>query len=360
MNRIEALCGIIRSHDADAMLLTGEINLRYVTGETIIEGFCLLLADGTALYVTDGRYIEVAEKLLQPQGFQVLLSSAAKSQREYRQELLQEHSVTNLLYEDDVMTMQQFKVMHDSCKDIRFFGIGNAISELRAQKSQEELDCIAHAQRIAEDALSKLLPDLQAGITERQAAAKLDYLMAMGGSEKPSFDTIMLFGENTSKPHGVPSDRALRKGDFITIDFGAVWHGYHSDMTRTFAYGFATDEMQAVYAAVLRAQDAALAQAKVGNPCCEMHKAAAQTLADAGYGEYFTHSLGHSVGLEIHEMPVAALRCTEPLKNGVVMTNEPGVYIAGKFGVRIEDMLVIDGDAPRNLTRYPKELTILK
>ena len=360
MNKIAALSAVVHEENADAMFLSSDVSLIYATGVTALEGQCIIFADNTAVFITDGRYIEVAEKRLEPLGFQVICRKTSAPARNLLAELLAEHAVHKLLYEDAVLTVQEFAQLREQLPDIQeFLPASRRLGVLRACKSEEEIDAIEKAQRIAEAAFARLLPKLRAGITEREAAARLNYYMAILGSEKPSFDTIMLFGENTSKPHGTPSDRALKAGDFITMDFGAVCEGYHSDMTRTVAFGYATDEMREVYETVLRAQAAAEAAAKEGRRCCEMHSAAADVIAEAGFGEYFTHALGHTVGLEIHEYPVASPRCEELLQNGMVMTDEPGIYIAGKFGVRIEDMLVIDGDTPRNLTKCPKELLII-
>ena len=340
------------------MLLTGEVNLTYLTQMTGLEGQCLILPDDTAVFITDGRYTEAAEQNLIPRGFRVLTRSNLSGMYDYLRSVLEQYEIRKLMYEDDVLTVFDFALMREQLQ-LNFQPIGDRIKRLRACKSAEEVACIVRAQRIAEAALERLLPELHAGITEREAAAKLNYYMALGGSEKPSFDTILLFGENTSKPHGVPSDRALREGDFILADFGAVYQGYHSDMTRTVAYGFATDEMRQVYETVLAAQEAAAKAAREGMLCCNMHEAAANVIAEAGFGAYFTHALGHSVGLEIHETPVASPRCEKPLTCGIVMTDEPGIYMPGKFGVRIEDMLLIEGDTPRNLTAFPKTLRIL-
>lgn len=358
LNRIPALSAILREEDADAMLLTGEVNLTYITQMTGLEGQCLILPDDTAIFVTDGRYTEAAEQKLIPRGFTVLTRSNMSAMYDYLRSVLEQHDIRRLMYEDDVLTVSDFALMREQLQ-LSFQPVGDRIRKLRACKSPEEVDCIVRAQRIAEAALERLLPKLHAGITEREAAAMLNYYMALGGSEKPSFDTILLFGENTSKPHGVPSDRALKEGDFVLADFGAVYQGYHSDMTRTVAYGYATDEMRQVYETVLAAQEAAAKAAREGMLCCNMHEAAANVIAEAGYGAYFTHALGHSVGLEIHETPVASPRCEKPLTRGIVMTDEPGIYMPGKFGVRIEDMLLIEGDTPRNLTAFPKTLRIL-
>ncbi|MBP0976164.1 MAG: aminopeptidase P family protein [Oscillospiraceae bacterium] len=358
MNRIEALAAVVREEGCDALLLTGEVNLIYVTKATALEGQCLIFPDGRAIFVTDGRYIENAEQQLIPLGFDVITRPQTTSLYEFLQTLLRENGIQKLMYEDDVLTVDEFAVMRELL-GISFQPVRKKVRSLRANKSEEEIACIIRAQRIAETALERLLPELHTGITEREAAARLNYYMALGGSEKPSFDTILLFGENTSKPHGVPGDRALQEGDFILADFGAVYQGYHSDMTRTVAYKSATDEMRKVYETVLAAQAAAQAAARENMLCSDMHNAAAEVIAAAGYGQYFTHALGHSVGLEIHESPVASPRCNTPLTRGIVMTDEPGIYMAGKFGVRIEDMLVITDDVPRNLTLFPKEFTVL-
>ena len=358
MNRIAALAEIIRSAKADAMLLTGEVNLMYALKATALEGQCLVLADGSAVFVTDGRYTEAAEAELCPRGFRVVTRTNTSGLYDYLRALLEEHEVKELMYEDDVLTVDQFAFIREKLP-CSFHPIGRSILALRARKSEEEIADIITAQRIAEQALARLLPELYTGMTEREAAARLNYYMALLGSEKPSFDTILLFGESTSRPHGVPGDRKLRSGDFVLADFGAVYHGYHSDMTRTVAYGSATDEMRKVYETVLSAQKAAQEAASAGRLCNELHFAAAKVIEDAGYGDCFTHALGHSVGLEIHEMPVAAPRCEDVLCDGIVMTDEPGIYMPGKFGVRIEDMLVISGKAAVNLTKFPKELQIL-
>lgn len=358
MNRIEALADAVREESADALLLTGEVNLIYVTKATALEGQCLIFPDSKAIFVTDGRYTETAEQQLIPLGFEVITRPQSTSLYEFLRTLLSDHNVQKLMYEDDVLTVDEFAVMRELL-GISFLPVRAKIRKLRANKSEEEIACIIRAQRIAEAALQRLLPELHTGMTEREAAARLNYYMALGGSEKPSFDTILLFGENTSKPHGVPGDRALRSGDFVLADFGAVYRGYHSDMTRTVAYGAATDEMRKVYETVLQAQAAAQTAARENMLCSDMHHAAAEVIEAAGYGQFFTHALGHSVGLEIHESPAATPRCNTPLTRGIVMTDEPGIYMAGKFGVRIEDMLVITDDLPRNLTQFPKEFTVL-
>ena len=204
-----------------------------------------------------------------------------------------------------------------------------------------------------------ILDFIKPGMTEKHVTLELDYYMLSHGADGLSFETIAVSGKNSSKPHGVPSDKKIEKGDFVTMDFGAVVEGYHSDMTRTVAVGFVTDEQKNVYETVLKAQAAAQAAASSGVCCADVDKAARDVIENAGYGEYFNHSTGHGVGVEIHEYPRLSRLCKTALSVGNVVTDEPGIYIPEKFGVRIEDMLLITENGCENLTRAPKELIIL-
>ncbi|MBQ1183110.1 MAG: aminopeptidase P family protein, partial [Clostridia bacterium] len=197
------------------------------------------------------------------------------------------------------------------------------------------------------------------GVTEREVAAFLEYKMKSYGSEMPSFDTIVVSGVKSAMPHGVPDGKQIEAGDFITFDFGAVVNGYHSDMTRTVAVGLATDKMQIVYDTVLKAQMAAEKMVKSGIKCSAVDKAAREVISNAGYGKYFTHSTGHGIGLEIHEAPTVSQLSESVLEAGNVISNEPGIYIDGEFGVRIEDMLFVTDNGSKNLTNCKKSLIIL-
>ena len=202
------------------------------------------------------------------------------------------------------------------------------------------------AQGIAERALEDILKEVRPGVTEKEIAARLQYLMLHYGASDMSFDPIVVSGANGSLPHGVPSEKELQAGEFVTMDFGCIYGGYCSDMTRTVAVGSVTKEMERVYKTVLSAQEAGIAAARA-------------VIQEAGYGEYFTHSFGHGVGVEIHEAPNAAASNEKPLPAGAVISAEPGIYIPGKLGVRIEDVILITPEGRRNLTKAPKELLIL-
>ena len=226
-------------------------------------------------------------------------------------------------------------------------------------KSEYEVECVIKAQRIAEKAFQETLNFIKVGVTEREIAAFLEYKMKCYGSEMPSFDTIVVSGVKSAMPHGVPDGKLIEAGDFITFDFGAVINGYHSDMTRTVAVGFATDKMRNVYNTVLNAQLSAEKTVKAGVKCADVDKAAREIIANAGYGKYFTHSLGHGIGLEVHEAPTVSHMCETVLKAGNIISDEPGIYIEGEFGVRIEDMLFVTEDSSKNLTNCEKSLIIL-
>ena len=230
---------------------------------------------------------------------------------------------------------------------------------LRAVKDQAELDCMIQAQRIAEKALADILGEIRPGVTEKEIAALLLYKMLHYGAEDKSFDPIVVSGANGSLPHGVPSEKPIQAGEFVTMDFGCKFGGYCSDMTRTVAVGHVMEEMETVYNTVLKAQLAGIAAAKADVTGAAVDGAARRVIADAGYGPYFGHSFGHSVGVEIHENPNATPSNSKPLPAGAVISAEPGIYLPGKLGVRIEDVIVITEQGCQNITLAPKELLIL-
>ena len=230
---------------------------------------------------------------------------------------------------------------------------------LRSVKDGEELDAMVAAQRIAERALDQILGEIRPGVTEKEIAARLQYLMLHYGAENMSFDPIVVSGPNGSLPHGVPGERVIQNGEFVTMDFGCIYHGYCSDMTRTVAVGFATEEMQRVYHTVLSSQEAGIRAARAGVTGREVDGAARAVITAAGYGDYFGHSFGHGVGVEIHEAPNASPMNEKPLPAGAVISAEPGIYLPGKLGVRIEDVILLTEEGCKDLTKAPKELIIL-
>ena len=215
------------------------------------------------------------------------------------------------------------------------------------------------AQQIADKAFAEVLPRIKMGMSELELQAELIYCMYKNGAHGLSFDPIVVSGPNSSMPHGVAGERKIQDGDFITMDFGVLYNGYCSDMTRTVAMGHVTEEMEKVYNTVLAAQLAGLAVTKAGVPGQEIDAAARKVIEDAGYGPYFGHGYGHSVGLEIHENPSPAGRNDQPMPLHAVASAEPGIYLPGQFGVRIEDCVIYTEDGYENLATSPKNLIVL-
>lgn len=341
--------------ELDALLLTGESNCFYATG-FLGEGVTVVTKRG-AHYITDSRYTEAAEKTIGAAA-KVWEMSRENPMSALIRRALEEAGAVKVGFEEEVMTVAQHKVFSEklSCE---LLPASKLLTSLRGSKDEEEITLLVAAQKIAEGALEQLLKEIRVGMTEKEIAARLQYLMVSAGAEKLSFDTIVASGPNSSMPHAVPTERKIQKGDFITIDFGCVYGGYCSDMTRTFAIGEVSDEMRRVYNIVLEAQKAGIAAARAGISGKDIDGAAREVIEKAGYGKHFGHSLGHSLGIDIHESPNASPANEEPMPVGAVISAEPGIYLPGKFGVRIEDILVLDEDGCRNITAFPKKLLVI-
>ncbi len=338
-----------------ALIISPE-NRKYFTGFESSDGF-LIVSPDRAVFITDGRYIEAAEK--QSSNCEVRLLGKTYPQIA---ELLNEMSCSRLLVESTRMTVSTYNSLKGVLKKIPVSTdttLDTIINTLRSVKTEVEVENIVKAQRIAEDAFEHILKFIKVGVTEKEIALELDFYMLRHGGEGLSFETIAVSGANSSMPHGVPSDKRIENGDFITMDFGTIVNGYHSDMTRTVAVGFATDKMKNVYNAVLNAQQNCLDKIKAGISCKDGDEFARSIIKNAGYGQYFTHSTGHGVGVEIHEFPNLSPASDSILQVGNIVTVEPGIYIPEKFGVRIEDMALITENGCRNLTNAPKELIIV-
>jgi len=341
---------------ADCALITSDINRRYFTGMKSSAGIVLAFPEKMYLLI-DFRYIEKARATVKNAEVVELVSI-----RNQLDELLKKHNVRTMAIESETMTVKMLNGYRHFFNEVNIDdsdSLSNAINHLRAVKDDEEISCIRRAQEIAEKSLDELLPFIREGRTEREVALELNRLMFANGAEDLSFETIVLSGTNTSMPHGVPSDKRIQNGEFVLMDFGAVWNGYHSDMTRTICVGEPDDEMKKVYNIVLEAQTKALDYAKAGITGKELDKIARDIIEQAGYGENFGHSLGHGVGLEIHEKPNASPNNNGLLEKNSVVTVEPGIYIAGKFGVRIEDFVILTENGCYNLTKYAKNIISL-
>ena len=339
----------------EACLVTSPENRRYLTKFPSSDG-CLLITKTESVFLTDSRYIEAAQAAIKNCSSVELL----KSLKAQLPELCKKLGVTSIFTEAEKISVAEFKTFSEilpcPCKAEM---LDDAVTALRRIKTREEKEKILAAQAIAEKAFDNILGFIREGVTEKEIALELDYFMLRNGAEALSFETIAVSGANSSMPHGVPSDKKIEKGDFITLDFGAVVDGYHSDMTRTLAVGAVSSKQAEVYETVLRAQLASLESLAAGVTCKAADAAARDIITAAGYGENFGHGTGHGVGIEIHEAPRLSPKSDAVLIPGDVITVEPGIYIPGEFGVRIEDMAFITANGCENLTKTPKSLIII-
>jgi Xaa-Pro aminopeptidase len=339
----------------DALLVTDHRNVRYLTGFSGSAGF-VVLTDSLTL-ITDGRYAEQAAGELAAAGVEadIRIGLTEDAQREAASEVLA--GVTRLgLEADDVSWARQQSFASKWFPDAELVATSQLVEEARALKDDAEVARIERASQIADRALATLRPMLNNGPTELEAAIELDHLMRRGGAEGPSFPTIVASGPNSARPHHQPGGRTLIEGDLVVFDFGALVDGYASDMTRTFVLGEPTARQAEMIGVVTAAQRAGVAAVANGVETSEVDRACRTVISDAGMGEHFTHGTGHGVGLAIHEIPFLGTTSTATLRTGNVVTVEPGVYIAGFGGVRVEDSVLVTAHGCRPLTLYPKDL----
>ena len=354
MNHFEKIAARLKDRGLDAMLITSEPGEFYAMGFHG-EGAALITPDKT-WYYTDSRYIEAAQQ--QITGAQVAQLPKGVRYRDLVGDLVKEAGVSRLGFEEQYMSVADHTIWTENIQ-AEFVPASELLTQLRQVKDANELAAMREAQRITDEALLEILNFLKPGLTESEVAARLTYIMARKGAERNSFDPIVACGPNGSKPHAVPGPNLIEKGQFVTMDFGCVVGGYCSDMTRTVAVGKPTEEMELVYNTVLKAQLAGIAVARAGVTGKEVHQAGAKVIADAGYGDYFGHGFGHSLGIEIHEDPGFHNRNDKPIPAGALLSAEPGIYLPGRFGVRIEDVIMLTEEGCVDITRSPKQLIIL-
>ena len=354
MTHFENIAAALKGRGLDAMLVTSDPGEFYAVGFRG-EGAALITPDKT-WYYTDSRYIEAARQLIS--GAEVILWTAGNGFREQIAALVKAHGVVKLGFEEEFMSVSSHTAWTKAV-EAQFVPASELLTTLRQVKDAGELAAMREAQRVTDEALLAILNFIKPGLTESEVAARLTYIMARKGAERNSFDPIVACGANGSKPHAVPGPAVIQSGQFVTMDFGCVVHGYCSDMTRTVAVGQPTEEMELVYNTVLCAQLAGIAAAHAGVTGKEVHEAGAKVIADAGYGEYFGHGFGHSLGIEIHENPGFHLRNDKPIPAGALLSAEPGIYLPGKFGVRIEDVIMLTEGGCIDITHSPKQLIIL-
>ena len=353
----QALWGDGADFEADGALLTSAPNCRYVSGFPSSSRLVLVTRE-QVYFLTDFRYAEAARKKIQD--CKVVMYKKAQTAIT---EILRRHEIKTLLFEYDNLTYGESEKYRKLCQETGVTPVfdrtlDTILQDLRAVKQPEEIQKIKASQAITDAAFQHILPYIKAGVTEREIALEIEFFMKKNGAENIAFDLIVVSGENGSQCHGVPGEKTIQPGDFITMDTGAVLDGYHSDMTRTVALHHVSPEQQHVYDTVLKAQKAAVEAVRPGIPCRQVDWVA-RSIIDEQYSGAFGHSTGHSVGLEIHETPCFAPSCETLTKPGMVITVEPGIYLEGKFGVRIEDMVLVTETGHENLTQSPKDLIIL-
>lgn len=356
MDKIREIQQKLQEKELDAVLITDEKNQRYATGFAFTDG-AVIVTKNNAYLITDSRYVEAAEKAVSER-IQVILFGQDKRLIPCIQEILQNEKIEKLGAEEQKLSYQEY-LSYQKTLGLDLIPAQAVFLELRASKTEDELEYMRAAQKISERALEDVLGIIRPGISEREIAAELNYRMMKYGAEGNSFDTISITGTKTSMPHGVPGDELVKDGDFVTMDFGCLKGGYCSDMTRTVAVGHVTDEMKKIYEIVLEAQLTGIENARAGITGYEIDKAARDVIANAGYGQYFGHSFGHSLGLDIHEAPYAMPRSRVIMPEGAVISAEPGIYLPGRFGVRIEDVMILRKDGAEVITEAPKQLIVL-
>lgn len=345
--------GILEELKLDALLITDPYNMRYVSGFRGGEG-TLYVSRKHRVLITDSRYTEAAG---QESDFTVIECNRNRKTTDILQELLESEQAECLGYEDESMLCKTFRTYQTSLPFVKeWVPLGDAATRLRQIKTEEELGYLRKAEAIGDVAFAKILDIIRPGMTELEIQAELEYQMMKAGASGTSFDTIVASGIHSSMPHAIPSDKKVEMGDFITMDFGCRYMGYCSDMTRTIVLGKANDRQKEIYQLVLKANCITESFLHAGMICKEVDKIARDIITDAGYGMYFGHGLGHSVGLEIHESPACNMRDDTVLQPNMIMTIEPGIYLPGFGGVRIEDMVVITKDGFENLAHSSKEL----
>lgn len=352
--RIASLRAALGARGADAYITTHLPNVRYLSGFTGSNALLLVTAERT-WFLTDFRYrAQTAAEVTADRAFfgQGSLIELARVNGLFRH-------TRAVSYDRSRLTVAQYDELGRAAGFDRLVGQENVVEELRHVKDADELELVQRAAAVTDAVFARLLPMIRPGVRECDIAAEIARMHRRGGAEKDAFDTITASGPRSALPHGRATERVIGMREFVTLDFGCVVEGYHSDMTRTVCVGNPTAEMKKVYGIVLEAQRRGTEAVKTGVPARTADAAAREHITSKGYGEYFGHSLGHGVGLEIHESLRLSAASGATLRNGHLVTVEPGIYLPGKFGVRIEDMVVVRDGGAEVLTASPKELIVL-
>lgn len=352
MSILQQVINIMEQQNCDAMIISNRYNMRYLSGYCGDTGIVVITKQDKFIF-TDFRYIYQAQA--QAKDYEVI-DIANDSYAKVVACELKKRQIKRVGFEEEELTYAMYCRYEKEFEGMELIPYGDELSRLRMVKTDKELACIKQAQHIGDLVFSKILTELRPGVTEIEIAAKIEYLLRTNGAEGISFAPIVASGVNSSMPHAVPSRKPIEIGDFVTLDFGCIYDGYCSDMTRTVVVGEASEQQRKIYQTVLSAQQAVLQQLKSGMKGRDVDKIARDIIYSAGYEGCFGHGLGHSVGLFIHESPRASMKSEDIIGENVILTVEPGIYVKDFGGVRIEDLVVVTKDGVENYTQSPKEL----
>lgn len=350
-NRLKRLRGDFTPNDIDAILITAPENRFYLSGFTGTAAI-LFITSQKAFLITDFRYTEQAK--MQSPHFEVIKQGFHLE--ETLQEIINNTGAKRIGLEKDHITFSQYEFYQEKLAGVAWVPLKNMVEKLRMVKDQDEISRLRKAVKLADDAYTHILDYLKPGVSELEISLEMEFYMRRQGAQKPAFDFIVASGERSSMPHGVATDKKIKSGELVTMDYGCVYKGYHSDITRTPVIGKADQKQQEIYRIVLEAQMAAIEAVKPGIQGSAVDKVARDIIAGYGYGENFGHSLGHSVGLEIHERPGFSVNEDTLLQEGMAITVEPGIYLPGWGGVRIEDIVLVTDKGCEVLTKADKAL----
>lgn len=352
MKNVEKIHRLLGERELDAVVIMDANCLRYFSDFTGGEGILVVGTDYHILF-TDSRYVESAS--YEAKSYDVR-DIGRKKYSECIAEVFCQKEVHKAGFEGNTILLKDYKAWSEAMPQVSWEDISTEIEEIRMIKNSLEIANIERAEAIGDLAFHKILNFIKPGVTEKEVAMELERIMQVNGAIGTSFDTIVASGTNSSMPHANVTDKEIEYGDFVIVDFGCKFEGYCSDMTRTIVVGKANDEQRKIYQTVLDAQRAALEVIREGMICSEVDKVARDWIAKEGFKEYFGHALGHSVGLEIHEAPTFSVKCDRVLEENMIMTVEPGIYLPGFGGVRIEDLILVTKEGYRNLTYSRKDL----
>jgi Xaa-Pro aminopeptidase len=353
VEKLEKLRARFAELGIDGMLVTNSYNRRYMTGFTGTAGVALI-GETKAVFITDFRYVEQAAK--QIQGYEIIQHTGLMVEEVAKQAAAL--GIKKLGFEQEDLSFATYKT-YEQAVQAELVPVSGVIEKLRLIKSDSEIKILKEAAEIADAAFKHILDFIRSGVKEIEVANELEFFMRKNGAASSSFDIIVASGYRSALPHGVATEKVIEKGEFVTLDFGAYYKGYCSDITRTVAVGEVSDELKKIYQIVLEAQLRGMNGIKPGMTGREADALTRDYITEQGYGEYFGHSTGHGLGMEVHEGPALSVRSDTVLEPGMVVTVEPGIYIAGLGGVRIEDDTVVTKDGNESLTHSPKDLIIL-